>query len=77
MTTRSAWCRRHVSKDKGKNLALDAAADDLNQLRLLLLLAKDLGASPFEAYEHATERLDEIGRMAGGWRESARTSGSG
>ena len=41
--------------------------------RLLLRLAKDLKLLSLDAYTFAAERLDEIGRMVGGWRKVAVT----
>ncbi|MCP5114984.1 MAG: diversity-generating retroelement protein Avd [bacterium] len=43
----------------------------LNRMRYLLRLAKDLNLFTVESYGHAAERLEEIGRMAGGWRKAS------
>ncbi len=43
----------------------------LNRMRYLLRLAKDLNLFTVESYEHAAELLEEIGRMAGGWRKAS------
>ena len=40
----------------------------LDRLRLLLRLAKDLSYLNRRRYEHAARRLDEVGRLVGGWR---------
>lgn len=53
-----------------KSAALGNASDRVNSLRILLRLAKDLHLLAFDPYVHATARLDEIGRMIGGWRKS-------
>lgn len=42
----------------------------LDQLRLLLRLAHDLGLVPIQRYEHAAGRVDELGRMIGGWKRA-------
>ena len=43
----------------------------LDQLRILLRLAHDLGLFPAQRYEHAAERVAELGRMLGGWKKRA------
>ena len=42
----------------------------LNRMRYLLRLAKDLKLFTVDSYGHAAERVEEIGRMAGGWRKA-------
>jgi len=42
----------------------------LHRVRFLVRLAKDLRALPLGSYEHAAERIDEVGRLVGGWRRS-------
>lgn len=46
----------------------------LRQLRILLRLSVDLKCLPFGSYEHAVLRLDELGRMLGGWLKKTRDS---
>ena len=36
-------------------------------MRYLLRLAKDLNLLTVDSYGHAAERVEEIGRMVGGW----------
>lgn len=43
----------------------------LNRMRFLLRLAKDLRLLTIDSYGFAAERVDEIGRMAGGWRKAS------
>ena len=43
---------------------------ETNTLRYLLRLAKDLRLLSVDSYLFASERLEEIGRMSGGWRKS-------
>jgi len=45
-----------------------------NHLRYLLRLAKDLKLLSVDSYGYAAERLEEIGRMTGGWLKSGRTA---
>ena len=49
---------------------LARANPDLEKLRFLFRLAKDLGHLDMARYEHAARSLDEIGRMIGGWRKA-------
>ena len=55
----------------GKEELLAQANRKINTTRILLRLAKDLQLLSLDAYAFAAERLDEIGRMAGGWRKIA------
>src|ERR1035438_7625458 len=43
----------------------------LNRMRFLLRLAKDLNLLNVDSYGHAAERVEEIGRMVGGWRKAS------
>jgi formylmethanofuran dehydrogenase subunit E-like metal-binding protein len=56
------------ARDKEKPLSEVNAM--LNQLRFLLRLAKDLKLLTVDSYGYASENVEEIGRMAGGWRKS-------
>ena len=49
---------------------LTKASSKANALRYLLRLSKDLRLVSVDSYAHATERVDEIGRMIGGWQRS-------
>ena len=51
---------------------LDRVNLDLDRLRLLLRLAKDLRYLDRRRYEHAARRLDEVGRLVGGWKRAHR-----
>lgn len=42
---------------------------DLEKLRVLLRMCHDLGYLDHKGYEHAARRVDEAGKMAGGWRK--------
>lgn len=57
--------RARAASLKRANLRLD-------KLRVLLRLAHDLQHLPHGAYEYASRRLDEAGRMLGGWARSLR-----
>jgi len=61
------------STDKGELLA--SANRKANGLRYLVRLAKDLKLLPLETYGFAAGRIEEIGRMIGGWQKSVRSRG--
>ncbi|MFN7921816.1 MAG: diversity-generating retroelement protein Avd [Bryobacteraceae bacterium] len=54
---------------------LGGAARDVNRVRYLIRLSKDLKAINLGAYEFASQNLDEIGRMTGGWLKHSRERG--
>lgn len=49
---------------------LDQAGRQVNRLRLLYRLAKDLRLVSVDSYSFAAESLEEVGRMVGGWARS-------
>ena len=51
--------------------SLRQANEKVNGIRYLLRLAKDLHVLSLDSYGFAAEKLDEIGRMAGGWLKAA------
>jgi len=55
------------SRDKDE--LLQRANRKINSTRYLLRLAKDLKLMSMDAYGFSAEKLDEIGRMVGGWTE--------
>ncbi len=55
---------------RDKTALLERANLRLHRVRFLVRLAKDLRALPLGSYEHASERIDEVGRLIGGWRRS-------
>ena len=55
---------------KNKEGLLRAANLRCEQIRVLVRLCKDLGIIGMEKYRHASEKIDEIGRMIGGWKKS-------
>jgi hypothetical protein len=50
---------------------LAAAMREVNRVRYLIRLSKDLRVMDLKGYEFAAGLLDEIGRMTGGWWKSA------
>jgi 23S rRNA-intervening sequence protein len=57
------------SRDRAKILAEANAL--INRLRFLLRLAKDLKLLTIDSYGFAAGQVEEIGRMAGGWRKAS------
>jgi hypothetical protein len=55
-----------------KAALLETANQRGNGLRYLLRLAKDLKLLSLDSYGFAAERMEEIGRMIGGWQKSIR-----
>lgn len=61
--------------EKGKKIfALDQAAVKLDLLKILIRLAQDLKAIPTNKYLLLEEKLQEVGRMLGGWIRSTKAS---
>ena len=52
--------------------SLGAAVREVNRIRYLVRLAKDLRVINIDGHEFAAKAIDEIGRMTGGWLKSAR-----
>jgi len=53
---------------------LEEASKKLNILRVFIRLSKDIKAIDNKKYIALQEKLDEIGRMLGGWIKSTKTS---
>ena len=55
-----------------KGAFLDQASRRANGLRYLLRLAKDLRLLTVDSYGFSAQKLEEIGRMIGGWQKSVK-----
>lgn len=53
-----------------KTELLEQASRKVNSTRYLLRMAKDLRLMSVDAYGFSAEKLDEIGRMVGGWSKA-------
>ena len=53
---------------RSRSRLLDRVNVDLDKLRL----AKELGYLDTRRYEHVARRIDEVGRLVGGWRRAHR-----
>jgi 23S rRNA-intervening sequence protein len=56
---------------RDKSAILNEVNGLLNRMRFLLRLAKDLKLLLVDSYGFAAESVEEIGRMAGGWRKAS------
>ncbi len=56
-----------------KASTLEEASKKLNMLRVFIRLSKDVKVIDNKKYITLQERLDEIGRMLGGWIKSTKT----
>jgi len=61
-----------ASYARQKDTLLVDANRRVNALRFLLRLSNDLRLLPEARYAFASQRLDEVGRMVGGWLKAAR-----
>ena len=52
---------------KEREQFLRQASLEVEQVRFLFRLVKDLGLVNLEKYKNASEKIDEIGKMIGGW----------
>jgi mRNA-degrading endonuclease RelE of RelBE toxin-antitoxin system len=52
---------------KNKNPILQEANKELEKLRILSRLMKDLNLLPRDSYRFVSSSIDEIGKMLGGW----------
>jgi hypothetical protein len=52
--------------------SLAAAVREVNRIRYLVRLGKDLRVINLAGHEFASKAMDEIGRMTGGWLKSTR-----
>ncbi len=57
---------------KEKLPTLERVSTQINFLRILIRLMKDIQALDTKKYAHLSEITDEIGRMLGGWLKSIR-----
>lgn len=56
----------HANKMKNKNIKLFEVDIELEKLKLLVRLSKDLGFMNVKKYGNHSQKIDEIGRLLGG-----------
>lgn len=59
-----------ANAEKNKTIYLKQASVDLDKLRILIRLSKDLKFISVKQYGLAAEKVNEIGKMLGGWIKS-------
>jgi hypothetical protein len=59
--------RANKTKDQDRLILQLKISDDLDCLRILVRLTKDLHFMSILQYQHTAERLNEIGKMLYGW----------
>ena len=57
-------------KDGGRRAIQLQISDELDTLRILVRLTKDLRFMSIAQYEHAAEKMNEIGKILYGWMKS-------
>lgn len=57
-----------VQQPQGQAQKLDEADRLLTKIRLYVRLSHDLECISLGQYEHAARRMDELGRLIGGWK---------
>ena len=66
-----------ASYTRDKLVLLERAALEVDLLRHMLRLGKDLEVLGLRQYEHGVRLLDDIGRQVGGWRKASGAGGAG
>lgn len=56
-----------ANRQKNKTPILYQIDTDLEKLKFLIRLAKDLGFIDIKKYEHLGKQIAEVGRLLGGW----------
>ena len=60
----------HANSERNKLLYLKDVSVDLDKLRILMRLSKDLKFISIRQYSFAANKINEIGKMLGGWIKS-------
>ena len=68
-------CQIGATKVRNKRDSLKEADFHLERLKTYNRLCKELRLSSFGQYEHLAGRLDELGRLLGGWQKRHRQDG--
>ena len=64
-----------ASYTRDKQALLERANLEVDLLRHMFRLARDLKVLGLRQYEHVVKLLDDIGRQVGGWRRAGRRGG--
>jgi len=57
----------HANSEKNKLICLKQISVELDKLRILIRLSKDLKFISIRQYGFGAEKINEIGKMLGGW----------
>ncbi len=57
----------HAARAQNRRFLLQEADLELERLRMLIRAAKDTKTMSFEQYQAASEKVNEIGKILGGW----------
>ncbi|MDD2647095.1 MAG: diversity-generating retroelement protein Avd [Patescibacteria group bacterium] len=60
-----------ANAERNKTAYLKQASIDLDKLRILIRLSKDLKFVSLKQYSLTAEKINEIGKMLGGWLKSS------
>ena len=63
-----------ANQERDKLAYLKKISVELDKLRILVRLSKDLRFISIRQYSFAAEKINEIGKMLGGWMKSCRQS---
>lgn len=58
------------TRDETRRIIQNKASDKLDELRILIRLSKDLHFISVTQYQHAAEKINEIGKLLYGWINS-------
>ena len=62
-----------ANQESNKFGTLKQVSIDLDKFRILFRLAKDLRFMSIKQYQFGAEKINEVGKMLGGWLKSSRT----
>ncbi len=60
-------------RDDSRKVVQTQISDELDKLRILIRLTKDLHFMSITQYQHASEKINEIGKILYGWINSKKT----
>lgn len=60
-------------RDETRKVVQTQISDELDKLRILIRLTKDLHFMSIAQYQHAAEKINEIGKILYGWMNVKRT----
>ena len=61
-----------ANQEINKSKSLNQVSVDLDKFRILYRLAKDMRFMSIKQYQFGTEKINEIGKILGGWAKSCK-----